>query len=108
MSVAESSPPGTVLLEHVMRTHTRNDPSIDTGSSNPVAGVDLRKLDAEANADAERQWRPKAVFVSAASHPAPDPHRDAAFAGSKAARKIPARSMFRQMMDSFFGVDHRH
>lgn len=91
-----------------MRTHTRNDPSIDTGSSNPAAGVDLRKLDAEANADVERQWRPKVFFVRAAPHPAPGPHRDAAFAGSKAAPEVPTRSMFRQMMDSFFGVDQRH
>lgn len=82
------------------------------GANPPVASgssADLERLDSEAHADTERQWRPRGVFVHAsAGHAADGGGREAALAAGKAMRRVPVRSIFRQMMDSFFGNEGRH
>lgn len=82
------------------------------GANQPVASgssADLERLDIEAHADIERQWQPRAVFVHAsAGHGADDRGLDAVFPAAMSTRRIPARSIFRQMMDSFFGNEGRH
>lgn len=86
-----------------MRTNNGNNPSIDANSPDVVgSALDLEKLDAEASADADRWSRPAVRIVG------PMPAASGGIRLRAATRAVPERSMFRQMIDSFFGVTSRH
>lgn len=87
-----------------MRMNNGYNPSVDADSPDVVgSALDLAKLDAEANADAERWSPPTAKIVG------PEPGAsNGARRRVAATNTVPERSMFQRMFDSFFGVSYRH
>lgn len=75
----------------------------DTSADVPAVATDLEILDAEARSDIDRRPHPRAIFIGVG----PSAPMRGRRTRTAAANTLPAaeKSVFRRMMDSFFGLD---